>query len=89
MDADDAVAESMSEDSSSSDDSDSDFDEIEASVQDVALITKLETELESNPNLYNVHLQVCSLCSLQFCMIEAAYTILGQNNAIAISLRNP
>jgi hypothetical protein len=59
LDADEA-ADSMSEDTDSSDDSE--FEDIQASVEDMALMTKLETELESNPNLYDVHLQVC--CSI-------------------------
>jgi hypothetical protein len=54
--------QAMDEDPQSSDNDDdsddSDFEEVEVGVEDVALITKLEGELEANPNLYDVHLQV-------------------------------
>lgn len=42
----------------SSDDSDSDFEEIEASAEDMDLITSLEAELSANPNLYDKHVEV-------------------------------
>lgn len=58
MDPDNGASESMNEDSSSDD---SDFEEIVVSVEDMALITKLETDLETNPNLYDKHLEVCCL----------------------------
>ena len=43
---------------STSDSDDSEFEEIDVSIENMALITKLETDLEANPNLYDVHLQV-------------------------------
>ena len=43
---------------STSDSDDSEFEEIDVSIENMALITKLETDLEVNPNLYDVHLQV-------------------------------
>ena len=42
----------------SSDDSDSDFEEVEASAEDVDLITSLEAELSANANLYDKHVEV-------------------------------
>ena len=58
----------MDEDEQSSDDAsesdDSDFEEVEVGVEDVALITKLEAELEANSNLYDLHLQVDSDCRI-------------------------
>lgn len=54
---DDAVA--MSEDSS---DSDSDFEEIEASEEDMQAISGLEAELQANPNLYDKHIEVEGSC---------------------------
>lgn len=39
-------------------DSDSDFEEVDASPEDMDLLMKLETELQSNPNLYDSHVQV-------------------------------
>ena len=42
----------------SSDDSDSDFEEVEASAEDMELITSLEAELSANPNLYDKHVEV-------------------------------
>jgi hypothetical protein len=41
----------------SSDSDDSDF-ELDASSEDIAAITKLETDVGANPNLYDLHLQV-------------------------------
>lgn len=49
-------AQNGASDGSTSDDSD--YEEVEVSMEDMANITKQETELESNPNTYNVHLQV-------------------------------
>ena len=43
---------------STSDSDDSELEEIDVSMENMALITKLETNLEANPNLYDVHLQV-------------------------------
>lgn len=39
-------------------DSDSDFEEVDASPEDMDLLTQLETDLQSNPNLYDSHIQV-------------------------------
>lgn len=47
----------------SSDDSDSEFEEIEASAEDMELITNLEAELSANPNLYDKHVEVPRLLS--------------------------
>ncbi len=51
-------AQNGASDDSLSDSDDSDYEEVEVSMEDMANITKLETELESNPNIYDVHLQV-------------------------------
>lgn len=51
---------------SSSDDSD--FEEVDVSMEDMAHITKLETDLEANPNLYDVHLQVRCPVVLAHCL---------------------
>ena len=48
-----------SDDSASSSD-DSEFEEVDVSMEDMAEITKLETELEANPNTYDVHVKVRS-----------------------------
>lgn len=50
--------QAMQQDSSSSDDSDSDFEEVEASPEDMELMMQLETDLQANPNLYDSHVQV-------------------------------
>ena len=59
---DEQLPQAMDEDPQSSDDGsdsdDSDFEEVDVGEEDVALITKLEAELEANPNLYDLHLQV-------------------------------
>lgn len=39
-------------------DSDSDFEEVDASPEDMDLMMQLETDLQSNPNLYDSHVQV-------------------------------
>jgi hypothetical protein len=41
-----------------SDDSDDEFAEVEISDRDTLVIMNLEAELEKNPNLYDVHVQV-------------------------------
>ena len=38
--------------------SDSDFEEVEASEEDITALAQLEEELEANPNLYDKHLEV-------------------------------
>ena len=48
----------MQQGSSSSDDSDSDFEEVEASPEDMELMMQLESDLQANPNLYDFHVQV-------------------------------
>ena len=48
-----------SDDSASSSD-DSEFEEVDVSMEDMAEITKLETELEANLNTYDVHVKVRS-----------------------------
>lgn len=54
-----AMEEDIDNDDDGSDsDDDSDFEEVEVSTEDMALITKLEADLEANPNLYDLHLQV-------------------------------
>ena len=50
--------ENGASDGSTSDSDDSEFEEVDVSMEDMANITKLETELEGNPNIYDVHLQV-------------------------------
>ena len=50
--------ENGASDGSTSDSDDSEFEEVDVSMEDMANITKLETELEANPNIYDVHLQV-------------------------------
>ena len=59
--------ENSSEESSDSDDSDF---EVDVSVEDMASITKLETDLAANPNLYDVHLQVL----IKFYIVFHAYS---------------
>ena len=54
----DVDAQNGAGDGSTSDSDDSDYEEVEISMEDMANITKLETELEANPNIYDVHLQV-------------------------------
>ena len=54
MDEDIVEDERSSDEDSDSDDSDF----VEISLEDEAAITKLETELGANPNLYDLHLQV-------------------------------
>lgn len=44
-----------SEEDSTSDDSEF---EVDVSLEDVTAITELERDLQANPNLYDVHLQV-------------------------------
>ncbi len=44
--------------STSGDSSESDFEEIEASPQDMDIIMHLETVLQTNSNLYESHVQV-------------------------------
>ena len=39
-------------------DSDSDFEEVDATPEDVDLMMRLETDLQANPNLYDSHVQV-------------------------------
>ena len=39
-------------------DSESDFEEVDASPEDMDLMMQLETDLQGNPNLYDSHLQV-------------------------------
>lgn len=41
-----------------SSDSDSDFEEVDASPEDMDLMMQLETDLQGNPNLYDSHVQV-------------------------------
>ncbi len=43
-----------------SSDSESDFEEVEVSEEDMETISKLESELEANPNLYDKHVEVTS-----------------------------
>ena len=50
------VDDPMSEDGS--DGSDVSFQEIEASEEEMQAITQLEAELETNPNLYDKHIEV-------------------------------
>ncbi len=50
--------ENGASDGSTSDSDGSEFEELDISMEDMANITKLETELEANPNIYDVHLQV-------------------------------
>lgn len=38
--------------------SDSDFEEVDASPEDMDLMMQLETDLQSNPSLYDSHIQV-------------------------------
>lgn len=45
-----------------SSDSDSDFEEVDASPEDMDLMTQLETDLQGNPNLYDSHVQVSLQC---------------------------
>ena len=45
-------------DPASDSDSDSDFEEVDASPEDMDLMMQLETDLQSNPNLYDSHVQV-------------------------------
>lgn len=54
------ASEQSSEDSSDSDDDDLVED---VSLEDMAAISRLETDLEANPNLYDVHLQVMGIFS--------------------------
>ena len=54
----DVDAQNGAGDGSTSDSHDSEYEEVEVSMEDMANITKLETELEANPNIYDVHLQV-------------------------------
>ena len=44
--------------SSSDDSSDSDFEEVDATPEEMDLLAQLETSLEANPNLYDSHVQV-------------------------------
>lgn len=44
--------------SSSDDSSDSEFEELDATPEDMELLMKLETDLQANPNLYDSHVQV-------------------------------
>ena len=45
-------------DEESSDSDLGDYEEVEASEEEMTLITQLEEELEANPNLYEKHIQV-------------------------------
>lgn len=45
----------------SSSETDSDFEEVEASAEDVAHQGQLEASLAENPRQYDMHLQVCCL----------------------------
>ena len=45
-------------DEESSDSESGDYEEVEASDEDMTMITQLEEELETNPNLYEKHIQV-------------------------------
>ena len=55
------VADAVMEDpDDGSSDSESDFEEVEVSEEDMETISKLETELEANPNLYDKHVEVDS-----------------------------
>lgn len=42
----------------SDDSSDSEFEEVEATPEDMDALTQLETDLQTNPNLYDSHVQV-------------------------------
>ena len=53
--------QAMQQDSSPSDDSDSDFVEVEASPEDMELMMQLENDLQANPNLYDLHVQVSTI----------------------------
>lgn len=50
--------ENIGEDVEDSSDVESDFEEVEASEEDMAAITQLEEQLQSNPNLYDKHVEV-------------------------------
>lgn len=52
------AAEPMAVTSSSDDSSDSDFEEVDASPEEMEQLAQLETDLETNPNLYDSHVQV-------------------------------
>ena len=58
--------------SSSADSSDSDFEEVDATPEEMELMTQLEADLETNPNLYDSHVQVpidCN-CNCKFCNVR-------------------
>lgn len=46
------------DDSDARSESDSDFEEVDASPEDMELMMRLETDLQANPNLYDSHVQV-------------------------------
>ena len=48
----------MADPDDGSSDSESDFEEVEVSEEDMETISKLESELEANPNLYDKHVEV-------------------------------
>lgn len=45
------------DDSDARSESDSDFEEVDASPEDMELMMRLETDLQANPNLYDSHVQ--------------------------------
>lgn len=60
-----------------SSDSDSDFEEVDASPEDMDLMMQLETDLQGNPNLYDSHVQV-SLQSWMPCLkCPCVYSVRG------------
>ena len=59
--------EIMADEHSDSDDSDSSFEEVDASEEDMQLITQVEEELQNNPNQYDKHIQVRQLTRILEC----------------------
>ena len=91
MGIDDAVG------TSSSSDSESDFEEIDASPEEMDQMMQLETDLQANPNLYDSHIQVgrrlthansaVSLFPFQKCMRCSMWVFCGNASYVKSSER--
>jgi hypothetical protein len=68
----DKQTEGNDDPASSSDDSG--FEEVDVSMEDMAEITKLETDLEANPNTYDVHVKVISQRVLSYLSLGVLQT---------------
>ena len=71
------AAEPMAVSSSSGDSSDSDFEEVDATPEEMDLLAQLETSLEANTNLYDSHVHVGP------CMLALAENSLPSHTAFS------